>query len=158
MTDTPLPAFPCAAEPYLPHAAPMALVDQIIRHESGQLESAVHIGDQHLFMTEAGVPVWVAVEFMAQSIAAYAGVQAVRRGEPVRIGFLVSTRQMNCAVDFFERGSDLRVFVREVVMAENGLATFDCSVQLQGRDCVSARINVFQPADPDAFLRSGVMA
>lgn len=147
------PDFPCAAEPYLPHAAPMALLDDITACGSEDIQCQVHIDSSTLFAGPDGVPNWVGVEYMAQAIAAWAGVQARRRGEPVKIGFLVSTRKMNCAVDAFPLCRSLNVFAQRVSISENGLATFDCRIELDQRELVSARINVFQPADPEAFLK-----
>lgn len=144
--------FPCAAEPYLPHAAPMALLDEILACEGDALHGRVHIGPQTLFNGPRGVPSWVGVEYMAQAIAAWGGVRAQRRDEAVKIGFLVSTRKMSCAVDFFPPDSALEIYARKVTMADNGLATFDCRIEQAAEELVSARINVFQPADPQAFL------
>ena len=147
-----LPDFPCAAEPFLPHAAPMALLDEVLACDEDSVRACVNIGPDTLFRTENGVPNWVGVEYMAQAIAAWGGVQARRRGEAVKIGFLVSTRRMQCELDFFPDGSELGIGATLVTMADNGLATFDCSIQLEDTDIVNARINVFQPADPQAFL------
>ncbi|WP_348674042.1 hypothetical protein [uncultured Abyssibacter sp.] len=147
-----IPALPCAAEPFLPHDAPMALIDRIVAVSEGQLEAAVDIHPGCQFASESGVPVWVGIEYMAQGIAAFGGVLSRRRGEPVKIGFLVSARRVACAIDMFEFGDRLRIDVREVHMPDDGLATFDCRVLRGDEELMSARINVFQPADPMKYL------
>ncbi len=107
-----IPELPCAAEPYLPHDAPMALIDEIVSVSEGSLEAVVAIHPACQFAAQDGVPVWVGVEYMAQGIAAFGGVLARSRGEPVKIGFLVSARRVSCAVDSFNFGDRLRVVVQ----------------------------------------------
>ena len=45
MTDfsTRLPAMPCAAEPYLPHAAPMALIDRVLEFSEDDIVADLQI-------------------------------------------------------------------------------------------------------------------
>lgn len=156
MTEMSAPTLPCPAEPFLPHAAPMALIDRILSWSPGHVEAAVTIRSASPFCGEQGVPVWVGVEYMAQAIAAYGGLRECLQGEPVKIGFLVSTRRLECVVDFFARGQKLRIIADEVHMQPGGLAVFDCAIQGEQSQLASARINVFQPLDPLAFLRGEV--
>ncbi|MGJ8667953.1 MAG: ApeP family dehydratase [Oceanococcus sp.] len=151
-----IPQFPCVAETYLPHAAPMALLDDILACDENSILGRVFISENTMFCGPNGVPNWVGIEYMAQAIAAWGGVQAQRRGEKVKIGFLVSTRRMLCALDHYPVGANLEIGAHAVSVADNGLATFDCHIKLDGEDIVSARINVFQPADPHAFLAGEV--
>ncbi|MEN8820285.1 MAG: hotdog family protein [Abyssibacter sp.] len=152
-SDFNLPLLPCAAEAYLPHDAPMALVDQIVDVEPGRLMARVDIHPDCQFADADGVPVWVGIEYMAQTIAAYGGVLATTQGQPVKIGFLVSARRVQCAVDAFGFGDVLDVEAREINMPDDGLATFDCQVLRDGQSLMSARINVYQPADPLRYLQ-----
>ena len=69
-----IPELPCAAEPYLPHDAPMALIDEIVSVSEGSLEAVVAIHPACQFAAQDGVPVWVGVEYMAQGIAAPAPI------------------------------------------------------------------------------------
>lgn len=151
-----IPELPCAAEPYLPHDAPMALIDEIVSVSEGSLEAVVAIHPACQFAAQDGVPVWVGVEYMAQGIAAFGAVLARSRGEPVKIGFLVSARRVSCAVDSFNFGDRLRVVVQEVHMPDDGLATFDCRIVQDGDELMTARINVYQPADPIKYLEQGL--
>lgn len=151
----PLPSWPQPAEPFLPHAAPMALLDDIIDFGESFLQAQVSIEPETAFFADTGVPVWVGIEYMAQCIAAYAGVKAWQHAQPVKIGFLVSTRRMDCAVDEFSNGQMLQIFAQQVSGPQAGLATFDCRIEVNDQIVTKARINVFQPDDPVAFLAQG---
>ena len=64
-----------------------------------------------MYWEDAGVPAWAGVEYMAQTIAAHAGVEARARGEPPAIGFLLGTRAYSTSVEKFPNGSKLTVTV-----------------------------------------------
>ena len=147
-----LPAFPCPAAPYLPHDPPMALIDRVLAFGEDHIQASAVLGTDAGFDDGQSVPSWVLIEYMAQAIAAWAGVQAARRDEPIKIGFLVSTRRMQCQLDVFPLNHPLSIRAHRISIADNGLATFDCAIALNDEDIVNARINVFQPVDPEAFL------
>lgn len=63
---------------FIPHRAPMILIDKIISHQPDVLETEVLITPQSAYFDEhrQAVPNYVGIEYMAQSIAALAGVEA----------------------------------------------------------------------------------
>ncbi len=146
------PKFPCAALPYVPHGEPMSLLDEVVAYDGETIETAVTIRPDSMFVCPDGVPSWVGMEYMAQAIGAAAGLRMVASGGEVQLGFLVSIRRIGFAEDFFPPGQRLQVFAREVIIAANGLATFDCWINAGDVELARARINVFQPADADAYL------
>lgn len=146
------PKFPCAALPYVPHGEPMSLLDEIVAYDGEIIETVVTIGSGSMFFCPQGVPSWVGMEYMAQAIGAAAGLRMVASGGEVQLGFLVSIRKIAFADDFFPPGMRLRVFAQEVIIAANGLATFDCWIKSGDVELARARINVFQPEDADAYL------
>lgn len=147
--------FPCTAHPYMPHDPPMALLDEILACSDTQIEALVRIRPGIPFYADGGVPNWVGIEYMAQAIGASAGVCAVRAGKEVQIGFLVSTRRANFSLPLYADGMELHVFALEVIIAANGLATFDCRIEAEGEEIATARINVYQPEDAQAYLGAG---
>lgn len=110
------------------------------------------------FVDAQGLPAWVGIELMAQTIAAFGGCRARRANQPVKIGFLVGSRRYSASAAYFPIGACLQVAVQELISGDQGLSVFEC--QLQGLDAhsqitASANINVFQPADPEQFLQTG---
>lgn len=139
----------------LPHRPPMVLLDTV---QSYDLESAVcrvTISQQSPFFDVQlnGVPSYIGVEYMAQTIAAYAGAKALTTQEQVRIGFLLGSRKYQCHANIFTPGQTLDVAVQLFMQDESGLSVFDCSVMDGKTLLASAKINVFQPADAALYIR-----
>jgi predicted hotdog family 3-hydroxylacyl-ACP dehydratase len=150
----PLPAV----EDLLPHAPPMVLLDDVLAVSDRALLAMVTPAPNSSFAEAHGIPVVVGIEYMAQAIAAFAGFNALRDGEPVKPGFLVGTRRYEAHTSWFAIDLPLYIRVEKVVEADSGLGVFACEIHggrcanQAGQLLVSSRLNVFQPADADAFL------
>ncbi len=129
----------------LPHDPPMVLLDKVLSCAESSLVAEVVIKPESLFCDESGVPAWVGIEYMAQSVAAHAGALARQRGgEPV-IGYLLGTRSYKSAVSEFPIGASLKIEV-ESLYVEMGLGAFACRIDMGGT-VAEATINVYQPDD-----------
>ena len=94
------------------------------------------------------------LEYMAQAIGAYAGYAARKRGEPIKLGYLLGTRCYECSRPIYTVGMLLRVHVKRVLQSENGLASFECRIDDEIGQIASANLSVFQPAE-DALPDQG---
>lgn len=141
----------------VPHSGTMSLLDDTLTSDENALTAQVSIGPDSLFATEQGVPAWVGIEYMAQAIAAFAGVQAKQAGEDIRIGFLVGSRKYTCSAPYFPVGTTLIVKVTQELKAENGLGVFICQIASATDSAnmitAEANLNVFQPDDAEEFLK-----
>ena len=135
----------------LPHSGPMVLLDRVVSADGDSLCAEVRIRSDGMFYAGGGVGAWVGIEYMAQTIGAYAGYTARQRGEPVRIGLLLGTRRYECSRPSFPLGSVLKVYVRRVLQSENGLASFECRIDDRQGQLATANLTVFQPADENEF-------
>lgn len=128
----------------IPHSGDMILIDEIVDYNDDSLLASVTITDTSLFVDETnGVPVWVGIEYMAQAVAAWAGIQAKERDEPVKIGFLLGTRKYVAKKSYFSIGSRLLINVQQSYR-ENELAVFDCKIE-DNQIIVKTALNVYQP-------------
>ncbi|HSC81651.1 MAG TPA: hotdog family protein [Chitinolyticbacter sp.] len=157
MTDAePFPRYPFAS--VVPHTGAMVLLDQVDYWDEEQLQASVTIRPDAPFVEAQGMPAWIGIELMAQSIAALAGCRARRAQQPVRIGFLVGSRRYSASCANFPLAAQLQVQVKEIVTGDLGLSVFECRLQGTGAHSdisASANINVFQPEDPEQFLAAG---
>ena len=64
----------------VPHAGSMSLLDEITGFGEEWLSAAVNITATSTFADEQGVPAWIGIEYMAQCIAAFSGVQERTEG------------------------------------------------------------------------------
>jgi predicted hotdog family 3-hydroxylacyl-ACP dehydratase len=139
----------------IPHAGPMVLLDRVISVGEDSLLAEVCIRSDSLFCNGGGVGAWVGIEYMAQAIGAWAGYTAQLRGEPVKLGFLLGTRRYECRRPIFLLGSVLRVHVQRLFQNENGLGSFECSIDDKEGRVATATVTVFQPTNVDDFLQGG---
>jgi predicted hotdog family 3-hydroxylacyl-ACP dehydratase len=142
-------------ESVVPHTGTMVLLDQIEHWDDVELQASVIVCADAPFVDANGMPAWVGIELMAQTIAAFGGCRARRAGQPVKIGFLVGSRRYSVSHAYFPTGAQLQVNVKEIVTGDQGLSVFECTLQGPGDISASANINVFQPEDPEQFLQSG---
>ena len=139
----------------LPHRGAMMLLSEVLEHSDEHTACAVDIGADTPFADADGtVPALVAVEYMAQCVAAHAGLRAWAKGEPARIGFLIGSRRLD-----FKTLVDFRVGQRLVVRVtrtwgEEEFAMFACRLidSESDRVLVEGHLNVFLPRSIDPFL------
>lgn len=140
-------AFP-PVEELLPQSGRMRLVSEVLAHDAGATSCAVDVGRSELFRDAEGrVPVWVALEYMAQCAAVHGGLLSRRLGEPMRPGLFVSARRVAFHAEAFDPGAPLVVTARHE-RGERGLVGFDCEVRAaDGAPLAAGRLFVYVADD-----------
>jgi predicted hotdog family 3-hydroxylacyl-ACP dehydratase len=136
----------------LPHAGPMVLLDQVVSWEADTMCTAVTVRrDMQFFKHGQGLPAHIAIEWMAQTCGAFVGAEALAAGQPVRIGYLLGSRDFTARVPWFKESSRLEISAR-LVFRDQEMGVFDCSVREAGQAeaLATARLTVYQP--PTAML------
>ncbi len=136
-------------EQILRHRHPMIFLDSIVDSSDKNLVASVEIREGlPFFEPQRGVPAWVGIEYMAQSIAALAGIRARKAGTPVPLGMIIGCRNFTCDAGAFPPGSELRIAVTELAAEDDGFGVFDCKIE--GTSSINhqswtatARISVF---------------
>jgi predicted hotdog family 3-hydroxylacyl-ACP dehydratase len=139
--------FPPVRE-LVPHRGPMLLLDEVVASGPDFAACRVVIRPDSTFVEGGRVPGLVAVEYMAQTVAAYAGLKARGQGQPVRIGYLLGTRELSLEIDEFQVGDDLLIEVRHQ-FGDEIIGAFDCTVRCRGRIVASGCLNVYQGGRED---------
>lgn len=150
MTD--LKPWPYDIQRLLPQEPPMLLLDEIVGWNDACIVAAVTVRSDSMFLGEHGLPVHIAIEWMAQACGAWAGVRAIAKEQPVQIGFLLGTRNFKAHLSRFQVGDRVAVTATSV-FNDGEMGVFDCRVERGSEVCVTARLNVFQPNDVEAVLR-----
>jgi predicted hotdog family 3-hydroxylacyl-ACP dehydratase len=140
------PPYPAIAA-LLPHRAPMLLLDAIASADADGITCRARVADDAGATTPvAGTipprPIWT-VELMAQACAAWLGLGAYRRGEPIAGGWLVGVRDMVVHVDALARATGLTISARHGFGGER-LASFDCEVSQGEVALCRATLNVLR--------------
>ena len=72
-------------EELMPHAGNIVLLDKITSWDDNSLSASVAVGADGLFIDEHNfVPGWIGIEYMAQTIAAWAGTRSKKEVDPTK--------------------------------------------------------------------------
>ena len=127
----------------LSHQDPMIFIDRVVESDQTGLLAEIRIKPGvPLFQEGIGVPAWVGVEYMAQSIAALSGLRAKKEEEDVRLGLLIGCRNYVSDVPVFPDGADLKIRVTELDVLDKSLGAFDCTIG-SPNTIVTARLMVY---------------
>ena len=130
-------------EELIPHSQRMVLLDRIVDFNERSLTAELTVRDDGLFGDGKTVAAYVGIEYMAQAIAAYAGIQSKQAGEAIKIGFLLGTRRYSSNVSCFTVGTMLTVQVKNIIQDEK-LGVFDCKIYAKDIE-ITANLTVYQP-------------
>lgn len=135
-------------ERLLPHRGAMSMLSRVLRHSDDETTCAIEIAEQELFRdADGGVAAWIGIEYMAQCIAAHAGLLSEDDGVP-RIGYLASIRGLRFHCERFGPTQRLEATVRRVWGGPEGLSSFACTLSdaNTGAPMAEGRISCFVPA------------
>jgi predicted hotdog family 3-hydroxylacyl-ACP dehydratase len=121
----------------------MLWVDRVLDWTPGAIACEVEIRDDSPFLDGDRVDSVVAIEFMAQAIAAHAGMKAYRGGGTPHLGYIIAVQGLELEVTRFEPGDRLRVDV-ENVWGDEILGKYTCTLRLGSEIVARGSISVFQ--------------
>ena len=131
----------------------MILIDQLLEANEQETICEVTITLESMFLEATGVPAFVGIEYMAQSIAAHNGYQHYLANEPIPIGLLLGTRRWETSCQFFELGETLRIHVFHV-WGKLELKRFRCTLTstTTGTQLQHAELHIFKPNTIQSYL------
>lgn len=141
-----------AIEHLVPHGGRMVLLDEILAFTDDSITSRVVINKQTEFVLGNGVPVWVGLEYMAQTISALSGLRRRKKDQPPELGFLLGARKYQCHCQEFPVGSELTINMQIVHFDEGGLGSYHCEIWMNDEIAAEATLTAFEPDDVDAYL------
>ena len=140
-------------EQLLPHRPPMILIDRLLEANEQEAICEVTITPESMFLEAAGVPAFVGIEYMAQSIAAHGSYQHYLVNESIAVGLLMGTRRLETVCQFFALGETLRIHVSHV-WGTHELMRFRCTITaaITGALLQHAELHVFKPKTVQSYL------
>jgi predicted hotdog family 3-hydroxylacyl-ACP dehydratase len=146
-------------EALVPHRGTMLWLERLVRAEEEVLETVATPSDGAWYVERGqGMPAWLGIELMAQTIAAHVGLRGWREGKPPKPGVLLGCRLYQAKVANFPAGAALRVTARLSYRDETGFGAYDCSIASGGAELASATLTVYEPEDFAQFLKSSAGA
>jgi len=136
-------------EALLPHRPPMVLLDRALGLDGEWFEAEVDVEPGSPLHQEGGVPSYVGIEYMAQTVAAYAGAEGREQGGAVKVGMLLGSRDYQARLPLFATGMRLKVRVRKALYHPGGISAMDCRVvdAATGQELAAAQLTVVQVDD-----------
>ena len=139
----------------VPHKGKMLLLDRVRDYDlkENSITTEIDICRNNLFYEEelGGVPVWVAFEYMAQSVSALSGICGRAKGEKPKTGFIMSVSGFKADVPVFKEGETVVVNVLENIRMDNAV-TFEGSATVNGTLAVTTKLNTVEVDDPKNSL------
>ncbi|MDO6426646.1 hotdog family protein [Thalassotalea sp. 1_MG-2023] len=144
-----------AIEALIAHREPMILISRLIHFSETHATCEVDITKASAFYQPSikGVHSYIGIEYMAQSIAAFAGAKAQEQGKPIEIGFLLGSRKYHCYQTSFQLNETYQISIEELYRESSGLSVFECAISLDERIVAQAKVNAYQPENPKEFLK-----
>lgn len=151
----------------LPHSGHMVLLDRVLHYDAASLHATARLQADCILLPQGAnaLPVWMGAEILAQGIGAWAGVQALNRGENVRLGFLLGSRKLDFGVAAIPVGTDMDIHIHLSLQDAQGMGVFDCSLYCRtpapdfadrmpaGTLLIQGAMNVYSP-NSDAQLQT----
>ncbi|ANI31767.1 3-hydroxy-fatty acyl-ACP dehydratase [Yersinia entomophaga] len=134
---------------YLPHAAPMMLLDEVVAVEAESVHCRVKVTEQGVlapFLTAEGhLPGWFALELMAQTVGVWSGWHSRQRGErAANLGMLLGARALRSQTRLIENGNLLDITM-VLLMQDEKFGSFEGEISCAGQVLATARLNTYQP-------------
>ncbi|PCJ97576.1 MAG: hypothetical protein COA42_24545 [Alteromonadaceae bacterium] len=137
----------------LPHTAPMMLLTEVLAWGNDFVEVLVDHNEPSIFSDQSGdVPIWVGIEYMAQAMMVFAGIQAKLRSDTIKIGFLLGAHQYKAYAPEFKFGTRALIKAELVFQEPDGVALFRCKIFDGNTLLAESEVKGFLPDNPDQLL------
>lgn len=145
-------------ESWIPHRGAMRLIARVLLVDAERAVAEVDVPFDGLFVRDGQVPAWIGIEYMAQTVSAWAGGRGRGSGGSPRPGLLLGSRRYEAHCEGFASGACLRIEAHCELIGSNGLGQFDCRITQDGRELAAARISVLDPPAGSDLLQTGAPA
>jgi len=105
-------------------------------HETGATAATLTRRDD-LFAEADGIPAWVGVEWLAQTVAAWAGFYAAASGKTPARGLLLGARRYRARVPVFAFDQRIRITMTIDFVADNGVTQVNGELHVSENDAMT---------------------
>lgn len=136
------------------HRNSMAFLDELVGMQEGSARCRAGIRADNPFLVDGMLPPWILIEYMAQSVAAFAGCLRAAEGREHRHGLLIGCRNVELGELALNVGDQLEVLVEETTRLDD-FGSFRGTVHCADRQAARGSLLVYECAqwpDPAAEL------
>jgi predicted hotdog family 3-hydroxylacyl-ACP dehydratase len=129
-------------ETLVPHRRPMLLLDSVTAWADRTITCTASVGPDHPFLEDGEVDIMICVELVAQAVAAYVGYLDYQKGQPAKVGFLISCREAVFDAPALHVGDELEITTNHI-WGSVTLGSFGGQVSRNGVRIATVEIGVF---------------
>ncbi len=129
----------------LPHAPPMLLIDRIERARDDEIAVSALIQEDNIFLSAGRVRGAVLVEYMAQTVATFAGLEASKQAGPIRPGYVIGIRSFEVKTEALRPGEALQIIAVRI-FGDADRANFNARVERDSQTIATATMTVYRGA------------
>lgn len=132
----------------------MRLIDRVIAFDGQTITAQTTLDADCIFAEASGIPAWVGIELMAQTIAAHGAVEA---GGEIQDGLLLGAREYTCHMPYFPLATLFTIHA-EPDFVGGSFGLYHCQIKIDDQQVAEARLKVFRTDNLAGFLTSKGMA
>lgn len=134
---------------YLPHEAPMILLEEVISVSEGSAHCRSWISPHSVlgpFLTSQGeLPGWYALELMAQTVGVWNGWHNQKNSVVTpALGMILGARELRTTTPYFTANQQLDIEVT-LLMQDGRVACFEAAITASKTLLAQGKINTYQP-------------
>lgn len=139
------------------HRGAMAFIDELVEAGGGTALCRAVVRADNPFLMRGRLPAWILVEYIAQSVAVFAGYIRASRGDEHRHGLLLGCRNLSLTEVALVPGSRLDIEITEIARFER-LGSFKGRITCEDAEAASGTLSVYEATEwpvPRTGLDSG---
>lgn len=131
----------------IPHRGAMLLIARLMSVTRDHALAEAKTGGDHVFFREGkGIPAYIGLEMMAQTVCAWDGYWRRQATQGPAIGFLLGCRRYSTTRPYFLEQETLCVEAIPM-LADSEMGSFRCRIYTpDGQDLASSTISAYRPA------------
>jgi predicted hotdog family 3-hydroxylacyl-ACP dehydratase len=128
----------------VPHSGPALLIDRVTHHDENETVCVAHIESTNQYVRDGVADAALALELMAQTVAAHVGLQNRWSGAKPRAGYVVGVPKMKFYGGDYLREDVITIRVR-LSYHEGPVGRFDGVVMVGDMKRAEGTLTVFEP-------------
>ena len=134
--------FP-AVDTLIDHRGTMALIDKLVEATGVYAVCRAKIRSDNLFLVDNCLPSWTLIEYIAQSVAVFAGYSRISMGSSHKHGLLLGCRNLQLENVELRVGDQLEIQVEEITRFDD-LGSFHGCVLCHGKQIALGTLMVYE--------------
>lgn len=155
MGETPLKPDALQLESLSDHRGAMAFIDELVEAGTNGARCRAVIRSDNPFLVDGRLPGWILIEYIAQSVAIFAGHRRASEDSEHRHGLLLGCRNLRISREAIDIGSRLDIEIEEFARFDR-LGSFNGRVFCEESVAANGILSVYEAAEwPEPGMSPG---